>query len=125
MRPSECWLILDIWEGVLSPQWRPSGAPRYQRVKATTKSELEDLDQLISQRVANDDLNFPGSTLRQYSRIQEGDCTTNGFGYTSRVALLFLKDKTKPRESVGLTQIEDKAGRSWWSVTIGIKDDDD
>ena len=91
MRPSECWLILDIWEGVLSPQWRPSGAPRYQRVKATTKSELEDLDQLISQRVANDDLNFPGSTLRQYSRIQEADCTTNGFGYTSRVALLFLK----------------------------------
>lgn len=36
-----------------------------------------------------------------------------------------LKDKTYPGDSVGLVQIEDKAGRLWWSVTIGIRDDED
>lgn len=36
-----------------------------------------------------------------------------------------IEDKTYPSESVGLTRIEDNTGRSWWSVTVGIREDDD
>ncbi len=35
-----------------------------------------------------------------------------------------IEDKTYPHDSVGLTRIKDKTGRSWWSVTVGIQEDE-
>jgi len=36
-----------------------------------------------------------------------------------------LNDKTRPDESVGLNRSDDEAGQSWWSVTVGVFDDEE
>jgi hypothetical protein len=36
-----------------------------------------------------------------------------------------LNDKTRPGESVALNRSDDESGQSWWTVTVGVYDDED